>query len=236
MKHRQKNAIAIRAAACGVALGCMLGTAAYAADQKAGQSPPAVQPDGDKNVVHLPDCKRPGEVKLDLSTGTTNGASNAPGMLDPKWQLANAPSGTGLSTPAPVYSRSPYAPYWAPPVAPATWVTPWQNGNFGPTAVGGLYHYAVVLHVPPGYTNIHISGQCRADDEGKVSLNSTQNMGMPYCHFAGPIASFNFTGQQGSNYLRVAVQNGPPSAHTTGDPTGLMVQATVTALCKPIHY
>ncbi len=238
MEHRQRQTRATRAgwAACGVALGCVLGMTAYAADEKAGQPPPSVQPGDGRSVVQLPPCDRPMSVKIDLSTGTTNGVTNSNGTLDPKWQLVAAPSGTGFTTPVPVYSRGPYYSYWATPAAPATWVTPWQaGGNFDATAVGGIYRYAVAFNVPSGYTNIQVSGQCRADDEGKVSLNGTQNMSPPYCHFpaSSPIGTFNFSGQTGANHLRVDVQNGP-GTKTTNDPTGLMVQATVTAECRPL--
>lgn len=238
MRHPQTKKIVTRAAACGVALGCLLATAAPAADRDGALKASAPN---NNSVVRLPKCKKAGgHIVVDLSTGTTNGVTNANGTLDPKWQLNGAPTGTGFTfpPPLPVYSMAPCCGAWASPVPPATWVSPWQSGNFGLDAVGGIYKYEVAFYVPSSYYNIQVQGVCRADDEGIVSLThaqaQTQTMAMPYCHFqpGAQIGTFSFMGQTGLSHLRVRVQNGPPHAHTQGDPTGLMVQATLTADCK----
>lgn len=238
MKHLQTKTI-VRAAACGVALGSMLATAAPASDGGTQLQPNASEPNNKNNVVRLPHCKKGQHITFDLSTGTTNGVTNANGTLDPKWQLNGAPPATGFTFPPnlPVYSMAPCCGAWAAPVPPATWVSPWQSGTFGSSAVSGFYKYVVAFQVPVNYTNIQIQGQCRADDEGVISLvsgNTTQTMNMPYCHFpaSAQIGTFSFTGQTGLSHLRAKVQNGPPGGHTSGDPTGLMVQATLTADCK----
>ncbi len=236
MRHPQTKKIVIRTAAYGVAFGCILATAAPAADSDIQQTLKASTPNN-PNVVRLPKCKKKGmRVVVDLSTGTTNGVSNPNGTLDPKWQLNSAPPGTGFTTPVPVYSIPPCCGAWAPPVAPATWVSPWQNGSFPSTAVSGIYRYEVTFSLPAGYTSIQVQGVCRADDEGRIALDGTP-MSMPYCHFpaSAQIGTFNFnvtSPPQGLHYLRARVQNGPGGTHTTGDPTGLMVQATLTAQCR----
>lgn len=237
-------------AAVAVAFGCAFTALSYAQDdmgtarrghrhqridQTGGTNP--AQPDG-AGSVSLPPCDHDGTVTMDLSTGTTNGNTNVVGAVDPKWKLISAPTGGPVS--GNLYSRGPYGGFWDTPAAPATWVTPWNNnGSFTSVgnAVQGDYHYGVTFNVPAGYSNITVSGVCRADDEGTVSMGM-QNMGTPLCHFSGPIGTFSFSGNAGSsNTLDVKVHNGPPtiSRGVTSDPTGLMVQAKVTATCKVIH-
>jgi hypothetical protein len=187
----------------------------------------------------LPECVRAGQtVTLDLSTGTTNGNPNAPGTQDPKWLVFSTPPGTGLTN----FPASPYSTAyggWALPTSPATWIQPWSGTtiNLGPTATNGPYAYEVDFNIPHPlsyYSNITLAGQCRADDLATVLLANgpTQNCGP----FTGPSSSnqplnFNFSSASGANFwpgsnaFQANVQN------TGLAPTGLMISATLSAVC-----
>jgi hypothetical protein len=190
----------------------------------------------------LPDCRQPGQtVTLDLSTGTTNGNTNAFGAVDPKWLVFSTPPGTGLNNlPASPYSIQEVTP-WAPATAPATWIQPWPGPgpNFSNTATNGPYAYEVdfnIPHPPSSYTSISITGQCRADDGAFMWMNSNssptqiQNCG-PFTGNNPPTQplNFSFTGANffhlGTNAFQVQVDN------TGGPPTGLMISAKLTAVC-----
>jgi hypothetical protein len=187
------------------------------------------------SIPTLPECTEAGQTfTLDLSTGATNGTANAPGIVDPKWQVFSAPTATGLTNfPVSPFSIPPYTGFWATPTAPSTWIEPWPgtSANLGATAVNGLYQYGLNFNIPHPlsvYTSISLAGQCRVDDGGTLWLNSspTQSCGP----FSGTAGSFSFIGpasfQAGANTFHADVQN------TGGAPTGLMIAATLKAVCK----
>jgi hypothetical protein len=184
----------------------------------------------------LPECVQPGQtVTLDLSTGTTNGNPNADGTQDPKWLLFSTPPGTGLtSLPASPYSTS-YGG-WAPP-GPATWIQPWSGPAANQTAPNGPYAYEVDFNIPPPlsqYSNITLSGQCRADDLATVLLANgpTQNCGP----FIGPSSAnqplnFSFSSSSGAIFWPGGMAFQANVQNTGLGTTGLMISATLSAVC-----
>jgi hypothetical protein len=213
------RARSLRLGSLGAVMACAIATPGY------GQ---------DRSVPTLAECTQAGQtLTLDLSTGTTNGNANAPGIVDPKWQVFAAPAAAGLTGfPISPFSIPPYGGAWANPTAPSTWIEPWPGTTANTSnAVNGLYQYGLNFNIPhplSAYTSIGLAGQCRVDDGGTLALNTspTQNCGP----FNGSPGNFSFTGpaffQAGTNTFHADVQN------IGGAPTGLMIAATLKAVCK----
>lgn len=222
-------------AAAGVAASCVLVALAQAGDNAPGAAPDrqvgTSPPFDGRPSVTLPPCERPMSVKIDLSTGTTNGTPNAVGAADPKWHIGSTPAGSGV-TPPTTYSIMAYYSNngtWAIPTG-ATWIQPYKasaDGNANSAAPNGHYIYSLSFFVPAGYTSIQVGGTCRADDGATMSLGSNSSSACGgYNGAAGP--AFNFAGALGANTLQADVQN------TGGGPTGLLANAAVTAECRPL--
>ena len=177
--------------------------------------------------LSLPPCTKPGVATLDVSSGS---AGN--GNVDPRWRIVSAPSGASLSTPAPAYGYTPSSLPWAAASAPAMWIVPWQGGSWGSTAVNGHYVYELKFNVPAGYSSISVGGQCRADDQGTITVNGNT---VPSCSgFSGAVGTFSSPAVVGTNTIQVDVHNGPlPVGDTSSDPTGAMINATVRGMCSP---
>ena len=187
-----------------------------------------------QGIATLPPCVRDGTATLDLSTGTSmSGTTNAYGAADPKWTVVGpVPAGSGLNAVSNTnYSIMPYYTIsggWAAASAPATWINPWPGVN-ATMGVNGTYHYQMSFNIPAGYTVTGISGECRSDDGASFWVNGAPqacagyNGGAPaFSSVAGPI-------NPGTNVFHADVQN------TGGGPTGLMMHATLTAVCRYVE-
>ncbi len=207
------------------------------------EAPARAAPRGGKPLLStlvpvLPSCSHAGQVvELDLSTGTSGSlpSTNAAGTIDPKWDVAATPAGSGLTTfPSDTYSINKVWA-WAPPTPPATWIHPWSGTNANWSAPSGSYAYQVRFQIadPIGwFSAMGIAGECRSDDAGQMSVNSAggaqQCAGFP----ANTNASFSFptilgTLLSGLNTFEAQVQN------VGGGPTGLMIAARLRATCNP---
>jgi len=188
-------------------------------------------------IPTLPECVQTGQtVTLDVSTGTTNGSANPPGTVDPKWQILSAPTGSNVIPPN-TYSIPPFSPFWAaPPLSPAaTWIEPFPGTTAVSPTSNGTYAYELDFDIPQPlsyYSSISIAGSCRADDAATLSVNTspTENCGgfngntPPVVFSSFPTSVF----QPNINKFHADVQN------LGGGPTGLMISATVTAVCKEL--
>lgn len=221
-----------RAAVAGVAASCafvVLGQAQEDVSRPASERDSGTKILPVKGAVRLPPCDRPMSVKIDISTGTTNGTANAYGAADPKWRIGSTPTGSGV-TPPTTYSIKAFANNAGPwaVASGATWIQPWQptaNNEAKSPTPNGHYLYSLSFFVPPGYTGIQVGGTCRADDAATMTLASgSSNCG----GFSGPAGTVNLTGALGMNTLQADVQN------LGQGPTGLLVNAAVTAECRPL--
>jgi hypothetical protein len=170
----------------------------------------------------------PGTVgQIDLSTGTTNGVKNAPGIADPKWNLVVVPTGF----PGSAFSTNTVPNWVANTPQPGNWIQRMANTNPQADSAGS---YSYQMQLPPLnpalYSSIQLSMRYAADNTANVYFNGQQvaSCAGPNCFSSWrtvPTLGTPATTFLPNNTLAVVVGN-------SGSVTGLIVDASLRWTCQ----
>jgi hypothetical protein len=171
-------------------------------------------------------CLSTGQIiQTDLSTGTTNGAKNPAGQMDPNWNLIGVPTGS----PGPAFSTNNFSSWVLNLPQSANWIQRIQNVNPQADAPGS-YTYRVQFSPNINlFSSIQLIVRYAADNSAVVLLNNNPvaACGGPNCFSSWqPTLTLPITAS--SNNLDIVVTNNGNSNNNTG----LIADAKLRAICK----
>jgi hypothetical protein len=185
-------------------------------------------------------------LELNLNTGVDSGGGLiTPGTQGGAYTVYSAPSplitGGAAYVVQPGY---PIPPWYIPAGTGAQWISIDASGG-NPAAPGGEYIYRITFNLPASAVpSAKITGQWTTDNAGNdIQINGASTgqeiaYGDPGKYsFLNPHPFSVLSGfKEGNNTLDFLVYNGNDTVQDTAGPTGLYVQATLTAVPEPGTY
>lgn len=179
-------------------------------------------------------------LRIDISTGSNNGAALPVGSNDTDWKVTQVPNGATGGGGAPAFVPQQGPPWMVPPLGTA-WITAKPASGTNPQVLAGDYVYEYVFELPPDMGGrCVLNGQFATDNLlSSLTLDGTQigswtAFGFPAFTSLHPLSppAVIFPAVSGPHTIRATVHNGQASVNTGSEArTGFLFVGTVGCEC-----